>query len=139
MRTRLMLIIGFLAAAACGQQQQASETKRPEIKVRSAEQNQLHDLDAMNLAIALKRAIYDAGFTCKRVTEAGYVGEYKNLDMWMARCSEGRDWAVFAGPDGSAQVRDCRDVPGSGLPVCEIKKKPKGALDDASTNTAAGQ
>ena len=67
-----------------------------------------------NLAIGLKRAIYDAGYTCKRITDAGFVGTYKNLDMWTAQCvydkGPTRDWAIFAGPDGSAQVRDCRSA-----------------------------
>jgi hypothetical protein len=86
----------------------------------------------------LKRAIYDAGFTCKRVTDGGFVAAWKNLDMWMAHCSDGktsRDWAIFTGPDGSAQVRDCKDVPGSGLPTCEIKKRPQGSFTDVETAT----
>jgi hypothetical protein len=120
-----------LALVACGEEpQQTSNTQA--IKVRSQEQNQLHQLDAMNLAIGLKRAIYDAGYTCKRVTDAGFVGEWKNLDMWVARCAyddkSTRDWAIFAGPDGSAQVRDCKDVDASGLPKCDIKKRPKGTF-----------
>jgi hypothetical protein len=41
-----------------------------------------------------------------------------------------RDWAVFAGPDGSAQVRDCKDVPASGLPDCVIKQRPKGSFSN---------
>jgi len=119
------------ALVACGEEpQQTSNTQA--IKVRSQEQNQLHQLDAMNLAIGLKRAIYDAGYTCKRVTDAGFVGEWKNLDMWVARCAyddkSTRDWAIFAGPDGSAQVRDCKDVDASGLPRCDIKKRPKGTF-----------
>ena len=64
----------------------SQQTNQPTIKVRSAEQEQLHKLDAFNLAIALKRAIYDAGYTCKRITDAGFVGTCKNLDMWMAHC-----------------------------------------------------
>ena len=32
--------------------------------------------------------------------------------------------------DGSAQVRDCRDVPGSGLPNCIIKVRPKGSFSE---------
>jgi len=120
-----------LALVACGEEpQQTSNTQA--IKVRSQEQNQLHQLDAMNLAIGLKRAIYDAGYTCKRVIDAGFVGEWKNLDMWVARCAyddkSTRDWAIFAGPDGSAQVRDCKDVDASGLPKCDIKKRPKGTF-----------
>ena len=120
-----------LALVGCNQQPPANQTK---IKVTSVEQQQLHKLDALNLASALKRAIYDAGYTCKRITDAGFVGEYKNLDMWMAHCvydkGAARDWAVFAGPDGSAQVRDCRDVPGSGLPVCAIKQRPQGNFNE---------
>ncbi len=118
-----------LALAACGED--VPPTNQQTIKVRSQEQNQLHQLDAMNLAIGLKRAIYDAGYMCKRVTDAGFVGEYKNLDMWMARCTIGKqtvDWAIFAGPDGSAQVRDCKDVDATQLPKCEIRKRPKGSF-----------
>jgi hypothetical protein len=55
--------------------------------------------------------------------------------MWVAHCisdkGRTRDWAIFAGPDGSAQVRDCRDVPGSGLPDCVIKQRPKGSFTEA--------
>jgi hypothetical protein len=132
-RTHNALIFAALALSACGDGRQA-QSNRSEIKVRSAEQEQLHKLDAFNLAIGLKRAIYDAGYTCKRVTDAGFVGNYKNLDMWMARCvyerGAARDWAIFAGPDGSAQVRDCKDVPASGLPNCVIKQRPKGDFSD---------
>ena len=126
----LTAAVSILALSACGEQPQQPANQRT-IKVRSQEQNQLHQLDAMNLAIGLKRAIYDAGYMCKRVTDAGFVGEYKNLDMWMARCTVGKetvDWAIFAGPDGSAQVRDCKDVDATVLPKCEIKKRPKGSF-----------
>ncbi|MFL6728465.1 MAG: hypothetical protein ACJ8E3_03895 [Sphingomicrobium sp.] len=121
-----------LALAACGDTSPAPE--QPTIKVRSAEQNQLHQLDALNLAIGLKRAIYDAGYTCKRITDAGFVAEWKNLDMWMAHCiydnGTAVNWAIFAGPDGSAQVRDCKDVDATQLPKCEIKKRPKGTFNE---------
>jgi len=133
MRRTLILVLGLAALAACddGAQPPANQTR---IKVRSAEQDALLTLNAMNLGIALKRAIYDAGYTCKRVTDAGFVGPWKNLDMWTAHCvydkGTPRDWAIFAGPDGSAQVRDCRDVPGSGLPDCVIKKRPKGSFSE---------
>ncbi|HUP66641.1 MAG TPA: hypothetical protein VM145_00305 [Sphingomicrobium sp.] len=124
-----LALLAVVALAGCGSE--APQGNQPAIKVTSAEQQRLHQLDAFNLAIGLKRAIYDAGYVCKRVTDAGFVGTYKNLDMWMAKCSEGTDWAVFAGPDGSAQVRDCRDVPGTGLPECAIKQRPKGSFNDA--------
>jgi hypothetical protein len=131
MRSRLIYTLGILALAACNDgAQQPAATNQPTIKVRSTEQDELHKLNAMNLAIALKRAIYDAGYTCKRITDAGFVGPYKNLDMWMARCEyekgATRDWAIYAGPDGSAQVRDCKDVVGTELPACAIKQRPNG-------------
>lgn len=127
-RISAIALLGGLTLSACNSEPQQSN--QPAIKVQSNEQVQLHTLDALNLAIALKRAIYDAGYVCKRVTDAGFVGTYKNLDMWAAHCvydkGPPRDWAVFAGPDGSAQVRDCHDIPGTGLPDCAIKERPKG-------------
>ena len=132
---RRVLTLAALAALAACNNSQPQQSQQPTIKVRSEEQKQLHQLDAFNLAIGLKHAIYDAGYTCKRITDAGFVGTYKNLDMWMAHCvydkGPPRDWAIFAGPDGSAQVRDCRDVPGTGLPACAVKTRPKGSFNDA--------
>jgi hypothetical protein len=125
-------LVAGVALAGCNKQPTQQAPAKP-IQVRSREQNQLLELNALNLAIALKRAIYDAGYTCKRITNAGFVGTYQNLDMWMAHCVYDKgpqvDWAIFAGPDGSAQVRDCKDIPGTGLPDCAIKKRPKGSFD----------
>ena len=125
-------LLAGLSLAGCNEQ--PPPANQTSIKVTSAEQQQLHQLDALNLAIGLKRAIFDSGYTCKRITDAGFVGTYENLEMWMAHCvydnGGTRDWAIFAGPDGSAQVRDCKDVPGSGLPACEIKKRPRGSFTE---------
>src|SRR5437868_752953 len=127
-----LAVTAALALAACNQSQ-PQQNARP-IKVRHADQDKLFTLDAFNLAIGLKHAIYDAGYTCKRVTDAGFVGVWQNLDMWTAHCVYDKgppvDWAIFAGPDGSAQVRNCADIPGSGLPGCVIKKRPKGSFTD---------
>lgn len=131
-RSLIALLLAGFALAGCDSGQPAQN--RTEIKVRSDEQDQLHTLDAFNLAIGLKRAIHDAGYTCKRITDAGFVAAYKNLDMWTAHCVDDkggqRDWAIFAGPDGGAQVRDCRDIPGTGLPTCEIKQRPEGEFSE---------
>ena len=127
-RNLAIAVLAGFCLVGCNETQPAQQTK---IKVRSAEQDRLKQLDALNLAIGLKRAIYDAGYTCPRITDAGFVAEWKNLDMWMARCTYGketRDWAIFAGPDGSAQVRDCKDVDVTQLPKCEIRKRPKGSF-----------
>ena len=128
-----MLSAAALLLSGCGDSGEPANQMAP-IKVRGAEQEALHKLDAFNLAIALKHAIYDAGFTCKRVTDGGFVAAYENLDMWTATCTSDngatRDWAVFTGPDGSAQVRDCKDVAASGLPACKVSKRPEGSFSD---------
>jgi len=130
-RTPTVMLLACAALTACNQSEE-STTNEPHIKVTSPEQEQLHQLDAFNLAIGLKRAIYDAGYSCKRITDAGFVGTWKNLDEWTAHCvydkGAARDWAVFAGPDGSAQVRDCKDVVATGLPACVVKQRPKGSF-----------
>ena len=130
-RSLTLALLGAVALAGCNDQ--GPPQNQTKIRVTSAEQQQLHQLDAVNLAIGLKRAIYDAGYTCKRVTDAGFVGPYQNVDMWTAHCEydQGvtRDWAVFAGPDGSAQVRDCKDIAGTEVPKCEIKKRPSGKFN----------
>ena len=130
MRKSALILLPCLTVAGCGDT--SAPSNQQTIRVVSAEQQQLHQLDAFNLAIGLKRAIYDAGYTCKRITDAGFVGTWKNLDEWMAHCEYdkgvARDWAVFAGPDGSAQVRDCKDVVDTGLPACVVKQRPKGSF-----------
>ena len=128
-----LAMLAGLTLAACNET--APSQNQTTIRVRHADQDRLFTLDAFNLAIGLKRAIYDAGYTCKRVTDAGFVGTWQNLDMWSAHCVYDKgpdvDWAIFAGPDGSAQVRNCADItPASGLPECKITKRPKGSFTE---------
>jgi hypothetical protein len=121
MQARLIVALAFpMLLMACGESQPTQ--KRQQIVVRSEAQNQLHQLDAMNRDIALKRAIHASGFRCKRVLKSGYVQEHGNLSMWTANCDDGTDWAIFAGPDGSAQVRRCADLARFDLPACVIKQ-----------------
>ncbi len=121
--TRLLpfLVLGLLSA--CGDNP-ATKPSQP-IVVRSEGQDKLHQLDDLNRAIALKRAIYAAGSDCRRVTQSGYVGEYENTSYWTATCEDRfgrtRDWALFVGPDESVQVRLCTDVAKAGLQPCVIK------------------
>ena len=136
MKTMLLpaLLLGASLLAGCDNG--SPERNAPAIQVRGPEQDKLHTLGAFDLAIALKRAIYDAGYTCQRLTDGGFVGRYQNLDMWTATCADKRQWAIFAGADGSAQVRDCKDVAAGGLPACVVKKKPEGSFTEPA---AAGK
>lgn len=102
----------------------ATQPTQP-IVVRSAGQDRLHQLDDLNRAIALKRAIHESGADCQRVASSGYVGEYENTSYWTATCKDrqgqARDWALFVGPDESVQVRLCEDVAKAGLEPCVVK------------------
>jgi hypothetical protein len=122
MRVQLLTALTItLLAAACDSPEPAQPRKS--IQVRSEQQEGLHKLSEQYRHVALRRAIYDAGRTCKTVTKSGYVQEYGNLSMWTASCDGGRSWAIFVGPDGSVQVRDCRETEQLKLPACIIREK----------------
>lgn len=127
-RSIALLLTAALTLAACGKE--PTPTPRQQIQVRSAGQDQLFKLDDLNRAIALKRAISASDSVCKRVTSSGFVGQYKNMDMWTARCDDGRttprDWAIFIGGDDSVQVRLCKDTQAVGLPACTAKAGTEG-------------
>ena len=122
MRATLLIAVPLILVAGCDNAQ-PTKPANP-IVVRSEAQDQLHQLNQINLAIAMRRAINDSGTRCRRVTDAGYVREHGNLSMWTASCDDGRSWGVFAGPDGSAQVRPCQDLAELKLPECTITKRP---------------
>ena len=127
---RSFAVLMLLPLAACDQGTSAPPPKQP-ITVRSDGQDRMHQLNDLNRAIALKRALYDSGAECRRVTKSGYVDEYENTSQWTATCEDKvkrtRDWALFIGPDESVQVRLCEDVVKAGLPACVIKDEAKPA------------
>jgi hypothetical protein len=127
MRVQLLTAVTItLLAAACDSPEPVQPRKS--IQVRSEQQEGLHKLSEQYRHVALRRAIYDAGRTCRTVTKSGYVQEYGNLSMWTASCDNNRSWAIFVGPDGSVQVRDCRETEQLKLPACVIREgKPAAA------------
>lgn len=125
---RLSVLLMLLPLAACGQETSAPPAKQP-ISVRSDGQNRMHQLNDLDRAITLKRALFATGAECRLVTKSGYVGEYENTSYWTATCQDkfqrDRHWALFIGPDESVQVRLCDDVVKAGLPACVIKNQAK--------------
>lgn len=119
--TILTALAASLVTAGCDDG--SSTNSQQPIVVRGQAQDQLHQLSEMNQKIALRRAIYDSGATCRTVTEAGYVQEHGNLSMWTASCADGQRWAIFVAPDGTAQIRRCEHVEQLNLPRCEIRGK----------------
>jgi len=66
----------------------------------------------------LRRAVLDSGEKCVTVTKAGYQGTYKNMEMWVARCTGNIDYGAFIGPDGSVQVSACAYLVTVKWPAC---------------------
>lgn len=142
MRHLLALTMLIVPLAACGDSGEAPAPKE-KITVRSENQRQMHQLSQLNREIALKRAIYDSGSACLRITKSGYVGTYENTEQWTATCVDKfkrtRDWALYVGADDSVQVRLCDDVVKAGLPPCVIKDQSKpGSTTTPATAPTAG-
>lgn len=133
--------IGLTAAIAilssCGSSPPAAAPVRKEIKVHGQAQQQLAAAPLMYRNIALKRAIYDSGGVCKLLTASNALGDYKNLAMWRASCADGKSWAVFIAPDGSAQVRPCGDLRDLKLPECDVADSKTAGTRPAVPNAAA--
>lgn len=114
-----------LTLAACDRPQPAPQ---PTIIVRSESQRRLFTMDEEMRRIGLKRAMQSANMPCPVLTRTGYVGRYKNMDMWTATCSDKRDWALFVGADDSVQVRLCADTQKVGLPSCANARPADGSI-----------
>ncbi|MBA3667863.1 MAG: hypothetical protein H0W65_09090 [Sphingomonas sp.] len=134
---RSALLLALLLAAGCGKEKVPTAPK-PDIMVRSEHQKQLLKLNDFDRAIALKRAILEQGMTCKQLVKTGYVGRYKNMDLWTATCSDKRQWGLFISANDSVQVRPCEDNAQLGLPACTIKPGTEGGtgLDRVKTKGA---
>lgn len=126
---RACLIAPTLAAALAACQDEPAPPAKPQaesIIVRSENQKKLFAANDLDRAIGLKRAIQGQGLMCKQVARTGYVGRYKNMDVWTASCRDKRDWALFVGADDSVQVRNCKDLVQLGLPECTIQPGTEG-------------
>lgn len=80
--------------------------------------DRLASLTDIQRRAALRRAILDSGEKCVRVEQAGYQGPYRNLEMWVARCTGAIDYGAFIGPDGSVQVDGCAHLVTVKWPAC---------------------
>ena len=131
------LIAGALLAS-CGQGDNPAPPVQNEIMVRSEAQQQLFNLNDLDRAIALKRAIAEQRLRCARIVSTGYVTRYKDMDMWTATCDDDRQWSLFISANDSVQVRLCADNEKIGLPACNVKPGTEGGtgLDELAGNSA---
>jgi hypothetical protein len=109
----------LLALGAC--EDGTPEQNVTEVKPNNPYVDQLKGLSELNRGLGLRRAILDTpGGACKRVDYSGYQQDYRNLSMWIVRCSDGPDWAIFIAPNADVQVRSCGDTKTLGLPECRF-------------------
>ena len=109
----------LLALTAC--EDGAPEQNRTSIKAANPYVDQLKALNEVNRGLGLRRAILDTPRgKCKKVDYSGYQQDHRNMSMWVVRCSDGNDWAVFIAPNGDVQVRSCPDVKTLALPECRF-------------------
>lgn len=109
--------LGMLAACHDGQPAENVTS----IRVANEYQDGLLALDEDMRNLALMRAVRDSGMRCRRVDASALQGEYQDLPMWVARCEDGREWAVFVAPSGDVQVRNCAEAERLGLPACTLE------------------
>lgn len=103
------------------------EAQSTPVAASLAYSQKLQQLPEMQRSAVLRGALNDSGFLCRRVISASPNKEgYDNLAMWNVRCQNDKsnieDFAVFLGPDGSAQIRQCKDTQGLNLPACHFPK-----------------
>jgi hypothetical protein len=138
MMRNAVLLFSMVALAACKEGTPAEQPVQNDIMVRSKAQQQLFDLNDLDRAIALKRAIAEQGLRCARIVSTGYVTRYKDMDMWTATCSDDRQWSLFIAANDSVQVRLCDDNEKIGLPACVVQPGTEGGtgLENLAMNQA---
>jgi hypothetical protein len=134
------LLVSAALVASCGSSEEAAPPLQDNIMVRSNAQQRLLDLNDLDRAIALKRAIADQGLRCERIVSTGYVTRYKDMDMWTATCSDDRKWSLFIAANDSVQVRLCDDNEQVGLPACTVQPGTEGGtgLENLAVGNSAG-
>ena len=130
------LIIPAVMLGACDGGTPAQPPLQNDIMVRSDAQQKLFELNDLDRAIALKRAISDQGLRCGQIVSTGYVTRFRDMDMWTATCSDDRQWALFIGANDSVQVRLCFDNEKVGLPACTVQPGTEGGtgLENLAAN-----
>ncbi len=132
------LLLSASLVASCGSGEPSAPPLQNDIVVRSEAQQRLFDLNDLDRAIALKRAIADQGLRCGQIVSTGYVTRFRDMDMWTATCNDQRNWALFMAADDSVQVRLCDDNEKIGLPACTVQPGTEGGtgLENLTANSA---
>ena len=117
------LLTAALLLAAC--EDGAPERNVVQVVVANPYSDQLKGMSELYRNLGLNRAIKDNNQRCKKVEGAAYQQQYKTMAMWVARCSDSGEWAVYIAPAGEVQVSQCRHAKELGLPECRPVPAPK--------------
>ena len=137
-RSDVLVVSASLLASCGGEGDQSAPPLQNDIVVRSETQKRVLDLNDLDRAIALKRAISEQGLRCGQIVSTGFVTRYKDMDMWTATCSDDRQWALFVSANDSVQVRLCADNEKIGLPACTVQPGTEGGTGLENLNNSAG-
>jgi hypothetical protein len=129
-----------LALAACGggDEENRNLTK---IKVANPDSDRLKALSPVMQRLALMRAIRQTRHRCRRVEAGAYQQYYRDMEMWVALCDDGKHWSIFIAGNSDVQVRDCAQHAQLGLPLCRpvapLPPDPMDPVDNPQANASA--
>jgi hypothetical protein len=110
------LILTALALAACGEL--APTENKSRIRVANPDSERLKALSPTMQRLTLLRAIRQTGHRCHRVAAGAYQQYYREMEMWVALCDDGKHWSIFIAGNSDVQVRDCSQHAQLSLPQC---------------------
>jgi len=135
MKKPWMALTAALILSGCGGDADVAENESG-IRMTNPHSEQLKALSPMGQQLAMLRALRDTRRRCQRVDAAAYQENYRNLEMWVALCNDGRSWGVFIAPNGDVQVRACDEHAQLDLPACRQLTPEPALLPDTSGNSA---
>ena len=107
----------LLALAGCGDSTPRNESH---VRVANPDSERLKALSSPMQRLTLLRAIRQTGQHCHRVVAGAYQQYYREMEMWVALCDDGKHWSIFIAGNSDVQVRDCSQHGQLGLPQCRL-------------------
>ena len=133
MKCLAALILPLLALAGCGDL--TPTENRSKIRVANPDSERLKTLSPLMQRLALMRAIRQTRHRCRRVVAGAYQQYYREMEMWVALCDDGKHWSVFIAGNSDVQVRDCAQHAQLGLPQCRpVAPLPPDPMDPGAAN-----
>jgi hypothetical protein len=124
---RLAFLLPLLALAGCGDSTPVNENH---VRVANPDSERLKALSPPMQRLGLMRAIRQTGNRCHRVVAGAYQQYYREMEMWVALCDDGKHWSIFIAGNSDVQVRDCSQHAQLSLPQCHpVAPLPPDPLD----------